>query len=82
MVVCFAVILVAGCGGSGGGGSLSKLSDAGDTIDEFVDPGDGGGDDPIVPVANPEPSSMMLLGSGLLGMAVYAKTRLKFKNKK
>jgi len=36
---------------------------------------------PAAPVVNPEPSSFILLTSGLIGMAVYAKARLKNKGK-
>ena len=79
LVFC-AVLFLAGCNQGGSGGSAGFTS-SGSTSGEVVVV--GGGDDPVIPpVHNPEPSSMLLFGSGLLGMAVYAKTRLKYKSKK
>lgn len=66
--------IVSGCGGSGGGGSMSGSVSGG------IGGGTGTGDiinatvnTPIV--HNPEPSTLLLFGSALLGMAVYAKAK-------
>lgn len=88
MLLMFCVVLfLTGCNQGGSGGPLSFLSSG--SSGDVTDGGGviGGGedaidDDVIPPVHHPEPSSMLLFGSGLLGMAVYAKTRLKYKSKK
>lgn len=79
-LLSFAVLILAGCrSGGGGGGSLGSFSgDAGSSVG-----GGGGSSSSSMPLAHtPEPSSILLLTSGLIGMAVYAKARLKSKTKK
>lgn len=81
LTLSFTLLLISGCGGGGsGGGSLGFLSGGG---------GDGGGtvvassgSDAGAPIHNPEPSTLILLGSGLIGMAIYARARLKGRGKK
>ena len=76
-LLIFAALVLSGCSG-GGSGAFGALGDAiGGAI------GGGGGDTGgggIVSVHSPEPSSLLLMGSGLLGMAIYAKA--KFRNRK
>ena len=77
--VFLAGLVMSGCGGSGGGGSLGFL---GDTFGGGSGSGDfASGGSTIVTYSNPEPSSLILLGSGLIGMAIYAKAKLKSKGK-
>jgi len=89
------ILILAGCRGGGGGGSSGEgagllRSSSGDVIGivdtgsdgSGSDSGDTGGSLPFTPVANPEPSSFLLLASGLIGMAIYAKTKLKSRTKK
>jgi hypothetical protein len=74
----FVAITLAGCRGGGGGGGLFGSSGGGGSLGSNLS---GGGGD-LGGVANPEPSTLLLLTSGLIGMAVYAKVRLKSKTKK
>lgn len=90
------ILILTGCRGGGGGssgegvgllrsssGDVIGIVDTGSPSGDSGDSGDSGADPnlPFTPVANPEPSSFLLLASGLIGMAIYAKTRLKSKNK-
>ena len=81
LVAAFSLICLAGC--SGGGGSSGLGMDGGSGFVGAIDnpgPGDIIPDNPVNPdnpgaPHTPEPSTMLLLGSGLLGMALYKKIK-------
>ena len=79
ITLAMVLLLLCGCKGGGGGGTTSdpgsnayysdSSSGSGSTTDNYV-PGDN-------TMVNPEPSSMILLGIGLAGLAAAAKKRKK-----
>lgn len=72
----FALLAISGCSGGSAGGPLGFLGDAGETL--IGGDGSGGGNpSSSTPIANPEPSSLLLFASGLIGMAVYGRKRQK-----
>lgn len=81
MSLVIASIALAGCGGGGGGGLASLI---GGTIGSLA--GGGGttstvgsglldGGSTIATIHNPEPTTLILLGSGLLAMAAYNRAK-------
>lgn len=67
--VSFAILLpvISGCQGGGGGGLSFLGGGSGGDSGGFV----GGGGDSIATIHNPEPATMLLMGSGLAAMAWY-----------
>jgi len=84
----FATLIISGCGGGRGGGSLGFLGDVAGGIGGSLGGGStgggsfAGGSSSLASIHSPEPSSIILLTSGLIGMAIYARARLKGKGKK
>ncbi len=83
-LLSFAVLILAGCRGGGSSSGSSGGSFGGSSFSSGVGGIGGSGSEgsSTSPIVNPEPSSFLLLASGLIGMAVYAKARLKSKAKK
>jgi len=95
MFLVSASALIAGCNGGGSGSSsgtsgssgyYASYTDGGNNDPGINDPGQGAGTETtpteLATVHNPEPSSLLLLGSGLMGLAVYAKSKLRGKRRK
>ncbi|MDD4899217.1 MAG: PEP-CTERM sorting domain-containing protein [Candidatus Omnitrophica bacterium] len=84
-LILFTLVLVSGCSGGGGGGSASGMlsrSDDSGSGSGGDDGGTGDGTTPLVKTHNPEPSSMLLLTSGLIGLAFAARRKEKNKLRK
>ena len=87
MLVVALQFLVAGCGSGGGsgssfsglGGGSGAVGGGGGTPGSGGGPGPGGGGNPDV--HSPEPASMLLFGSGVIGLAYMRRRRLVRKNR-
>lgn len=82
----FTTLIISGCNSGGGGGPLAFLTEAmggssGASVGTGGSVSGAGGVSSLALVQQPEPSSLLLLSSGLIGMAIYVKAKLKLKNK-
>jgi len=92
LLILVAVLpMMYGCLGGGGIGALTSLlfgssaigGGIGGGLGPVLGPGGPGGPGGIIAagaITNPEPASMLLLGSGMMAMAYYKKRRNRNKN--
>ncbi len=87
------VLVIAGCGSGEGGGLLGFLGNSssggssstigsGSSGGSIAGSGTGSGSISLAQVHQPEPSSILLLASGLIGMGIRARSKLRRKSKK
>jgi hypothetical protein len=81
-LMSFVILTLAGCLGGGGGGSGSSFGGSGSSS-SFASSGSGssgsgsGAGSDVATTHNPEPASILLLSSGLLGLALRYRKRHK-----